>query len=222
MACKGPGVRISLLPPKFQGLGNYSRCYLEFILVHRRLTSLLGAMVIVFFSTTMITLNVTKGGAATAHTSIPTCIQGQLSVAIEEGGYLQPKTPQGYTFLVANDTNHACSMKGFPWWIVFSHSDGSITKVKMLHRSNSLYAQPPIKRVIVGVRGVASFGISYTYLRTASFTPDPACRVSLIDVRLPATDAHEFSFEFPVHIDVCATNREFDSTPVEASVIPLA
>ena len=138
-ACKGPGVRISLLPPKFQGLGNYFRCYLEFILIHRRLTSLLGALVIVFFSTTMITLNATKGGAATAHTSIPTCIQGQLSVAIEEGGYLQPKTPQGYTFLVANDTNHACSMRGFPWWIVFSHSDGSITKVKMLHRSNSLY-----------------------------------------------------------------------------------
>jgi len=76
-------------------------------------------------------------------------------------------------------------MKGFPWWIVFSHSDGSITKVNMFHRSNSLYAQPPIKRVILGVRGVASFGISYTYLRTPSITTDPACQVSLIDVRLP-------------------------------------
>jgi hypothetical protein len=178
-------------------------------------------VIILAVSTTMATLNVATGGAATKHSSIPTCIQGQLNVAIEEGGYLQPNTPQGYTFLVANDTNHECWMKGFPWWIVFSRSDGSITKVNMLHRSNSLYAQPRIKRVILGVRGVASFGISYAYLRTPSFS-DPACLVSLIDVRLPATDAHEFSFEFPVHIDICATNREFDSTPVEASVIPLA
>jgi hypothetical protein len=192
------------------------------MLRHKRLTNLLGAVVIVAVSTTMTTLNVATGGAATNHSSIPTCIQGQLSVAIEEGGYLRPNIPQGYTFLVANDTNHECSMKGFPWWIVFSHSDGSITKVNMFHRSNSLYAQPPIKRVILGVRGVASFGISYTYLRTPSITTDPACQVSLIDVRLPATDGHEFSFEFPVHIDVCATNREFDSTPIEARVIPLA
>jgi len=191
------------------------------MLMHKRVIGLLGAMVIMTASATVPTLNVTVGAAATNQTSIPTCIQGQLSVAIEEGGYLQPNIPQGYTFLVANDTNHECSMEGFAWWIVFSRSNGSITKVKMLHRSNSLYAQPPIKRVILGERGVASFGISYTYLRTPSFTTDPACQVSLIDVRLPATDAHEFSFEFPVRIDVCDTNREFDSTPVEASVIPL-
>jgi hypothetical protein len=176
------------------------------ILKHKRLT----------------TLNVATGGAATNHTSIPTCIQGQLSVAIEEGGLLQPKTRQGYTFLVANNTNHACSLRGFPWWIVFSHSDGGITKVKMLHRSNSLYAQPPVSRVVLGVRGVASFGISYTYLRAPSFTANTACQVSLIDVRLPAIAGSEFSFEFPVHIDVCYTNREFDVTPVEASVTPLA
>lgn len=202
--------------------GNYFRGYHQIMLRKLRLTSLLGSVFIVISLTTMTALEVTTGGAATIHTSIPTCIQGQLSVAMEEGGYLQPNIPQGYTFLVANDTNHECSMEGFPWWIVFSHSDGSITKVKMLHRSNSLYAQPPIKRVILGVRGVASFGISYTYLRTPSFNTDPACQLSLIDLRLPATAAHEFSFEFPVHIDVCATNRDFDSTPVEASVIPLA
>ena len=84
------------------------------MLRHKRLTYLPGAVVIAIVSTTMTTLNVAKGGATTNHTSIPTCIQGQLSVAIEEGGYLQPKTPQGYTFLVANDTSHACSLEGFP------------------------------------------------------------------------------------------------------------
>lgn len=192
------------------------------MLRHERLTNLLGAVVIVVASTTLATLNAASGGAATKHASIPRCIQGQLSVAIEGGGYLQSKTPEGYTFLVANNANHSCSLEGFPWWIVFSNSNGNITKVKVLHRSNSLYAQPPVRRVILGLRGAASFGVSYTYLRTPSFTANSACRVSLIDVRLPAIAGSKFSFEFPVHIDVCATAREFDMTPVEVSVTPLA
>lgn len=221
-ACRWPGIRFSLSSPKFQRLGAYLQSYHEFMLGLKRLTNLLGVAVVVVISTTMTALNVATVAAATNHLSIPTCIQGQLSVAIEEGGYLQPKTSQGYSFLVANNTNHACSLEGFPWWIVFSHSNGSITKVKMFHRSNHLFAQPPVRRVILGVRGVASFGVSYTYLRSPSFTANSACQVSLIDVRLPAIAGSEFSFEFPVHIDVCATNREFDVTPVEGSVTPLA
>ena len=189
---------------------------------HKRLTNLVGAVVIIVVTTMMTSLNVVTGGATTNQTSIPECIQGRLSVAIEEGGYLQPKIAQGYTFLVANDTNHACSLEGFPWWIVLSQSNGSITKIKMLHRSNSLYAQPPVRQVILGVRGAASFGISYTYFRAPLSTADATCQVRLLDVRLPAIASHEFSFEFPVHIDVCATSREFDVTPVEASVVPLA
>jgi hypothetical protein len=192
------------------------------MLWRKRLTNLVGAIVIIVLSSLTTPLNVATAVAATNHISIPECIQGQLSVAIEEGGYLQPITPQGYTFLVANITNHACSLEGFPWWIVFSHSNGTILKVKMLHRSNSLYAHPPVRRVILEVRGVASFGISYTYLRAPSFTADAGCQVGLLDVRLPAIASHEFSFEFPVHIDVCATSREFDVTPVEARVVPLA
>jgi hypothetical protein len=205
-----------------QGLARNFRGYHEHVLRARVLKNLVGAVVVVVASTTMTTLDVATGAAATNHTSIQKCVQGQLSVAIEEGGYLQPTTPQGYTFLVANTADHACSLRGFPWWIVFSRSDGGITKVKMLHRTNSLYAQPPVRSVILGVRGVASFGISYTYLHAPSLTVNADCQITLIDVRLPAIAASKFSFEFPVHIDVCATNREFDVTPVEASVVPLA
>jgi hypothetical protein len=192
------------------------------MLGHERILKLLGAVSLVLATTATTALCYTIGGAATNHTSTPTCIQGQLSVAIEQGGYLQPHTPQGYTFLVANDTSHACSLAGFPWRIVFSRSDGSIARVKVLHLSNSLYAQPPGKDVILGVRGVASFGISYTYFRTPAFNRDASCQASLLDFRLPALAAHMFSFELPVHIDFCATNHTIDVTPVEARVTPLA
>jgi hypothetical protein len=168
------------------------------------------------------TFSAATSEAATSLTSVPMCIQGELNVAIEQGGGLQTKTPLGYTFLIVNIANRACSIQGFPWWIVFSRVGGVPTKVKITHHPNSLYAQPLARKVVLGVRSVASFGISYMYQRSPTFTANLNCQATTLDFRLPAKAAHLFSFSFPVHIDVCATNREIDVTPVEARTSPLA
>lgn len=121
-----------------------------------------------------------------------------------------------------NISNHTCSLEGFPWWIVFSRAGGVQVKVKVVHHPNALFAQPPARRVVLGVRNVATFGFSYTYERTPSFTAGSTCQATTLDFRLPATAAHLFSFSFPVHVDFCATNDEIDLTPVEARAAPLA
>ena len=187
-----------------------------------RLTRILGTLGLSLASLTPSAFSATTSEAATSLTSVPACIQGELNVAVEQGGGLQTKTPLGYTFLIVNITHHACSIQGFAWWIVLSRTGGVSTKVKIGHHSNSLYAQPPARKVVLGVRGVASFGISYTYQRSPTFTANMDCLATTLDFRLPAKAAHLFSFSFPVHIDVCATNREIDVTPVEAVVVPMA
>ena len=82
--------------------------------------------------------------------------------------------------------------------------------VTLAHRPTSLYAQPKIASVFLGVGGVASFGISYSYTR------DP------FNVRLPARASSLFSYEFPVNIDACAAGRVINVTPIENLGIPLA
>jgi|SRR5665213_2268492 len=174
---------------------------------------------------TLAVLPLSKADSAAAVTKsaiVPACIQGQLQVAVESGGGLQVGTPQGYTFLVVNITSHSCALQGFPWWIVLSTSGGNTLKTSVLHRPNSLYAQPPAQRVILSRHNVASFGMSYQYVRAPQFAGNPACQASFIDFRLPAIKARMFSFEFPLHIDVCATDRKFDVSPVEAAPAPLA
>jgi hypothetical protein len=164
-----------------------------------------------------------NAGAATSLSTVPTCIQGQLQVGIEDGVLNQPlAAPNGYTFLIVKVTGQTCAIQGFPWWIVFSTPDGFTVNSTALHRPNSLFAQPPARRVILNAHSVASFGLSYRYFRAPASSPASKCVASLVDFRLPATAAHKFSFEFPMHIDLCAANRQFDVTPVEARTSPVA
>jgi hypothetical protein len=167
-------------------------------------------------------MGVTTSEAATSRASAPECIQGELNAAIEQGGGVQTKSPLGYTFLIVNTSDHTCVIQGFPWWMVFSRAGGVVASVKITHRPDSLYAQPPARRVVLGVRSVASFGVSYTYQRAPTLAGNSNCQATTLDFRLPAKAAHLFSFSFPVHIDVCAARRQVNVTPVEASVVPLA
>lgn len=185
------------------------------------LTRIIEVMILVVALDSFPAWDAVNANAATSQPSVPMCIQGQLNVAIEGGGGLQTGTPLGYTFLIVNITSHSCELQGFPWWFVIATTGTTTTKVAVLHRPNSLYAQPPARRVILRRQGVATFGLSYRYLRAPTFSDKSSCHASLVDFRLPATHSRLFSYEFPVHIDVCATNRIFDVTPVEGASAPL-
>jgi hypothetical protein len=166
----------------------------------------------------------TSGIAQSATVVVPTCIQGQLQVAVEQGGgAIGPNVTRGYTFLVLNTATHDCSIRGYPWRIVFSTAIGGVTrKVSINHRPTSLYAQPTADKVILRPGQVASFGLSFRYGKSVAMSIATNCQTQLVDFRLPAIAAQKFSFEFSVPIDICDSGRSVSVTPIEARSVPAA
>lgn len=153
------------------------------------------------------------------------CLQGRLQVAIEQGGGLAGQVPAtfGYTFLVVNIGATACTLRGYPYEVIFSAANGGHVKVDVAHRASQLYAQPRPARVVLRPGGLASFGLSYRYgVAPSSRAPrEPAsCHAKLLDFRLPAAYSHMFSYEFPVRFDACVARRLVDVTPVEVGAQP--
>ena len=121
----------------------------------------------------------------------------------------------GYTFLVANEGEKTCELRGYPYEIIFSTVGGESLKVSISHERTELYAQPKVQRVVLRPGGVGSFGVSYNYAIAPSSEEPTTCIAPLIDIRLPALGSHFFSYEFPVRMDVCEAGRKADVTPVE-------
>jgi hypothetical protein len=165
---------------------------------------------------------VTSDLAQSATTAVPTCIQGQLQVAMEQLGGGGTREVFGYTFVVLNTGTHECAVRGYPWWVVFANNHGqTVTTVSITHRPTSLYGQPKASKVILRSRQAATFGLSFQYKTPPPTSVAAACLADLVDFRLPANAAHEFSYEFPVHIDVCDAGRSVSVTPIEGRTVPL-
>lgn len=183
------------------------------------------ALLVVAAASAFVTWSVTKAGRTSQpSSSVAECIQGQLQVAIEQGGGLAGTVPAtfGYTFLVVNIGAKSCELRGYPYEIIFSTEGGEGLKVSTSHERTVLYAQPKVQRVVPGPGGVASFGISYTYGIAPPGREPTTCLAPLIDVRLPARLSHLFSYEFPVRMDVCEAGRRAEVTPVEGRTTPRA
>lgn len=181
-------------------------------------------LIVVAAASTIVTWSVTRVSSAPQlrSSNVAECIQGQLQVAIEQGGALAGKVPvnAGYTFLVVNVGAKPCEVHGYPYEILFSKGNGEVVKVSISHERTALYAQPKVQRVVLRPGGLASFGISYTYGVATPGVELPTCVASLIDVRLPVLSSHEFSYEFPVRMNVCEAGRKVEVTPVEGRVAP--
>ena len=183
------------------------------------------ALIVVAAASAIVTWSVTKANSTSQpSSSVAECIQGQLQVAIEQGGALAGTVPvnAGYTFLVVNVGAKSCEVHGYPYEILFSKKSGKIVKVSISHERTALYAQPKVQRVVLRPGGLASFGISYTYGIAPPGGEPATCLAPLIDVRLPALSSHEFSYEFPVRMDVCEAGRRVEVTPVEGRAAPQA
>jgi archaellum component FlaG (FlaF/FlaG flagellin family) len=180
-------------------------------------------LIVVAAASAIVTWSVTKASRTLQpSSSVAECIQGQLQVAIEQGGALAGTVPvnAGYTFLVVNIGAKSCEVHGYPYEIIFSKKSGKIVKVSISHERTVLYAQPKVQRVVLRPGGVASFGISYTYGIAPPGREPTTCLAPLIDVRLPALSSHLFSYEFPVRMDVCEAGRRVEVTPVEGRTTP--
>jgi hypothetical protein len=181
-------------------------------------------MFVVAAASAVVTWSVTKARTSQPRSSAAECIQGQLQVAIEQGGGLAGTVPAtyGYTFLVVNIGAKSCELHGYPYEIIFSSDHGEDLKVSISHERTVLYAQPTVQRIVLHSGGVASFGISYTYSVAPTGGEPTTCLAPLIDVRLPARASHLFSYEFPVRMDVCEAGRRVEVTPIEGRTTPRA
>ena len=189
----------------------------------RRLDLAVLALIVVAAASAIVTWSVTKASRTSqSSSSVAECIQGQLQVAIEQGGGLAGTVPatHGYTFLIVNIAPKSCELHGYPTQIAFSTADGAPVKVSISHEPTLLYAQPKVERVVVSPGGVASFGISYTYGIAPSGREPTTCLAPLIDIRLPALLSRMMSYEFPVRMDVCEAGRRVEVTPVEGRSTP--
>ena len=182
-------------------------------------------LIVVAAASAIVTWSVTRASRPSQpSSSVAECIQGQLQVAIEQGGGLAGTVPAtfGYTFLVVNTGATSCELRGYPYEIIFSTESGNILKVSILHERTVLYAEPKVQRVVLPRGGVASFAISYTYGIAPPGREPTTCLAPLIDIRLPALSSHMFSYEFPVRMDVCEAGRRVEVTPVEGRTTPRA
>jgi archaellum component FlaG (FlaF/FlaG flagellin family) len=182
-------------------------------------------LIVVAAGSAIVTWSVTNvSGTRQPSSRVAECIQGQLQVAIEQGGGLAGTVPTtyGYTFLIVNTGAKSCEVHGYPYEVIFSKENGEAAEVSILHRRTVLYAQPKIQRVVLRPGGLASFGISYTYGIAPTDGEPPACLAPLVDVRLPALSSHLFSYEFPVRLDACEAGGKVEVTPVEGRAEPRA
>jgi len=181
------------------------------------------ALIVVAAISAAVTWSVTKASSKSQSSyRVAECIQGQLQVAIEQGGGLAGTVPTtyGYTFLVVNNGNKSCEVHGYPYEVLFSKKNGEIVKVSISHERTALYAQPKIQRVVLRPGGLASFGISYNYGIAPPGRESATCLAPLIDVRLPALSSHLFSYELPLRLDVCEAARRVSVTPLEGRAAP--
>lgn len=189
----------------------------------RRLGLAVLALIVVAAVSAIVTWPITKASRTSQlSSSVAECIQGQLQVAIEQGGGLAGDVPAtyGYTFLIINTAAKSCELHGYPTQIAFATADGAPVNVSISHEPTALYAQPKVERVVLSSGGVASFGISYTYGIAPSGREPTTCLATLIDIRLPALLSRMMSYEFPVRMDVCAAGRRVEVTPVEGRTTP--
>jgi type II secretory pathway pseudopilin PulG len=202
---------------------NASRSSVAIVTTRRRLDLAVLALIVVAAASAIVTWSVTKASRTSQSSSnVAECIQGQLQVAIEQGGGLAGTVPatHGYTFLIVNIAPKSCELHGYPTQIAFSTADGAPVKVSISHEPTVLYAQPKVQRVVLSPGGVASFGISYTYGIAPSGKEPTICLAPLIDIRLPALLSRMMSYEFPVRMDVCEAGRRVEVTPVEGRSTP--
>ena len=186
-----------------------------------RLGTAVLALIVVATATAIVTWSITKASKPSQSSStVAECIQGQLQVAIEQGGGLVAHTALGYTFLIVSTGTKSCELRGYPHEVVFSTDGGLTLKVSISHQPTTLYAKPRTQRVVLRPGGVASFGISYTYPYAQPSSETTDCLAKLIDIRLPARASGWFSYEFDLSIDVCDAGRKIEVTPVESRVAP--
>jgi hypothetical protein len=164
-----------------------------------------------------LTLPLLSSAPTSASSALRECSYGQLEVGIASGpgGAAGTESSQ---FLIANTGKQTCTLKGYPTLSFYASRDRRIrTTVK--HVRTQIYAEPKPLLVAIGRDGVASFGLSYTDGYPVA-KHAVACKVVFVLVSLPTINVEHQRFEASLGFNMCQSNHEVSTTPIEAGPEP--
>jgi hypothetical protein len=134
----------------------------------------------------------------------------------------------GTPIVITNNGSVACAISGYP--AVVAHIEGASPHPVTFVRGprSEIYVASPVRTVVVGPKGDASFGISYVDGRNQEDGQGRDCLMSSVSVELPRTaPARKITVVFRKGTDgfggpinSCFTGFEFGLTPIVKGPTP--
>jgi len=178
-----------------------------------------GMMIAAVFVAVAVLGVVSFSSPAIAANKVPVCFHNQVVVAVAWD--LPPAAgSNGIPFIIANTSNSACSLEGYPK-LIFINGKYKKHSVTVSDGGGGLFAAVRPRTVVIKPGGTASFGLGFGDAANQQDPNTVACTTQSIYVSLPVRD-RQFSgnYETTVDINFCYSNFEFNVTPFERGPLP--
>lgn len=162
----------------------------------------------------LVSIVVANGGGSTSSSNFAArCNDSQLRLATE--AVIGAGGTDGPTVLIANRSDRACSIRGFPQLSLMT-AGGRVLKVEVAHRGSMIYSEPKVRRVVIVPGAVASFAVSYGEEFVPPDDTPARCLAQWLMITLPTSHPkYPEPFEVPTSIDVCLADWQVALTPIE-------
>lgn len=158
---------------------------------------------------------------ASASTVIPTCSYSQLEVAVaNDSGAYHAAGNEGIPFLIANRSNSACSLKGYPRLRVYPSTYKKST-VKVVNGGGMIFVTVKPRLVVLRPGATASFGLDYGDAYDQQDPNRALCTTQNMYVSLPVR-SHPYSqaFNTTANLNFCFAGFKFDVTSIQSGPVP--
>jgi hypothetical protein len=143
------------------------------------------------------------------------CADSQLAAAAES--WLGAGGSDGFTVLIANQSQRSCSIDGFATLTFFS-SNGQRIRARVLHKGSMLYATVKPHGVLLNPNAVASFAVSFNGAFVPPSDSPGACVARTMSLELPTIHPRFYPhnvFIVPTDLDLCTSAWTVGLTPLE-------
>ena len=165
---------------------------------------------------------VANSSVAVASPSIPKCFMSQLKMTADEGGGAYSAAGnQGVAFIFLNMGNTACTLKGYPKFLLEPSSFRRRT-IKITRGGGGIFADTSPQLVVLQPNADASFGIDYGDAYNQSSTYSHASCMTQIARAWVGVQARPYPIPLTaaLRINFCFANFRFSVTPLERGRTP--
>jgi|GEM_PF-3415542 hypothetical protein len=166
-------------------------------------------------------------GTLASAAAAPICSSKALSVTLGVKGH-DAMSSAGFAVDVTNEGATTCALDGFATVTALTRTS-SAKSITFVHSSQSQdYSTASPRTILLGPRGTASFGVSYTDNKDPQYGHATDCQMYALNVRLPVkpnrttrislTTIHSGPGEN--YVNSCFTNFKFGLTPLVTGLTP--